>query len=361
MPANIHVGSLYLCCSVLGVKGLAMPISIPPQMSSPGLPGSSANSPQAGQNAPPSKGPSLPGVSFYSSIKELANFTYKYAGHFWNYHSNIGKFIADANNANRARARSQEVAEKPDIVHCRTDEDLHRILSKQAIGEPDHTIAVFRVKGNHNQAVSIFKTPEPDAKISCIALDSCEFKPPGGKEPWNWFDKAVLTNACNKWEKILEKYPNSEVIVTTLGNQTDYTSCGEFAVSGAKKLQDFREDVGAIHREHIQQTLAAPRHHWRTYKVRLTNELGFLANANKRLLAKLFVHDGSREHVQEISDKYDLHEVDLKKPEQRDPSAPYNLLRRFDEQKGSSIYRKRDEWLEQMSLKKDEPDEPYAK
>ncbi len=295
-----------------------------------------------------STAPTHQAMSKFAYLNECASYFYKYAGHFWNYHANIGKFIAVANSENRARERAQGLEEKPDIVHCRTDEDLHQILSKKANNGPEHTIAVFRVRGNHNQAVSILKMPEPDAGISCVVIDSCEFSPPDSGETWHWFDKAVLENACNKWAKVLQNYPKSQVIVLALGTQGDASSCGEYAVSGAKKLQDFRSDMQAVHLAHYQGRLDAPRYLWGTNKVHLTEDAGFLAKQNKRLLAKLFVHESSRERLQKLSNRYGLEGIDLREGGKADPSQPYDLLGRFDEQKGVSIYRKRDKWLSEI-------------
>jgi len=158
-----------------------------------------------------------------------------------------------------------------------------------------------------------------------------------------------------KWEKIAQAYPGAEVVITALGTQQDSASCGDFAVAVAKKLQDFRGDVQQMHQKHFAGMVAAEcAPTTRSGKTTITNDLGFIEDENPKLLAKLFVHDQSSEHLQEIVEKYDLHNVDLRKNADIAPgSATQNLLSRSDEQgaDGRSLYRKRDELIKQVSAK----------
>ena len=267
------------------------------------------------------------------------------------YHKNLGKLIHDAN-------RKTELG-KIQIHHFHTDEGIHKIFASTS-DVAQHTVGVFRPNGNHSHAVSIYKEAGPHGRVSCLIFDSCSTIPASTKTSVSPFHKdfvdwAAITNASAKWNTIAHKHPGSSphILIVGLGNQQDNTSCGLFAISAAKKMADLpKETWEAIHQSHlfrseIQSSFLSRNGTQPRNAVGVSDDLHLIADTDKRFLAKLFVHDQDRAHLAEGAQRYDLENIDLRKPGKQVSGPPKTLLSRFDsiQPAGSSMVYKLDQLL----------------
>lgn len=272
------------------------------------------------------------------------------------YHQNIGKLITQAN----LKAKSTD---NP-IHHFNTVQDIQRIFSNNS-EHPQHVIGVFRSKMNHSQAISIYKEPGKDGRISCLAFDSCNTEPfthhlsPFQTDMVDW---GAIFNASKQWNQIAHQYSDSNPRILTigLGSQQDFFSCGLMAFAAARKMASASSTdvLKELHRRHLEDELnhyayQAPQsvHQKNHNYVDLTDDLQCIADVDKSFLAKLLIHDQDRQHLESMVQQYGLEDIDLRSPEKQNGTAPKTLLSRFNRIKpaGSSGIQMLDKWRQQAA------------